>query len=216
MKVEFEIVFACEAEMKPHLEKIFSGDEYGIPVSIPQGSHILDLGANSGAFSVWASHRWPGCTIDAFEPHPKTFKLLEGNTKNYPNIRLHNWGIGNPGWRVLKDGPNNSGEATFHEMFNNEGATGQHVEVKSPETLPPCNLMKLDIEACEVEVLRPYIESGKRPEIIMLEYHSEKIRRQVDHILQDYAVIGSDVQSIFGRGVVKYMHVNLLKEFING
>jgi len=42
---------------------------------------ILDLGANIGAFSLWAQRRWPGSTITAYEPEPEAFALLERNTR---------------------------------------------------------------------------------------------------------------------------------------
>ena len=44
---------------------------------------VLDIGANIGAFSLWAAHRWPGCTINAYEPNPATFALLERSTRSY-------------------------------------------------------------------------------------------------------------------------------------
>jgi methylase of polypeptide subunit release factors len=51
---------------------------------------VLDIGANVGAFSIWAAHRWPGSTIQAYEPNPSTFALLQTNTRRYPMIRCHN------------------------------------------------------------------------------------------------------------------------------
>jgi hypothetical protein len=53
------------------------------------GLHVLDIGTNVGAFSVWAAHRWPGSTVDAYEHNPATFTLLERNTRRYPMIRCH-------------------------------------------------------------------------------------------------------------------------------
>lgn len=212
MEIKFTVPFRCSETLRPHLEKIFNGGEYDVSIGIPQGSLIIDLGANFGAFSVWASHRWPGCEILCFEPNPKVFDVLKQNLKSYPNVKPHKWGIGRPGWRVLRNGPNNEGECSFHEMLNNTTETGQHCEVRDPATLPPCNIMKLDIEACEIEVLEPYIAAGKKPEIIMLEYHAEAIRRKIDEILQDYTLIGAEVQHPVGRGVLKYLRDDIHKE----
>lgn len=205
MRIDFEIPFVCEPELEPHLQRVFSG-EYDLRVALPQGYRILDLGANCGAFSVWATHRWPGCSIQAFEPHPETFKTLTQNTLNYPNITPHNWGLGTPGMRILHDGLTNSGERSFHVMANNPMATGIHLEVMDPLTLPEAEVIKLDIEGCEMEVLEPLIRAGRSFELILAEYHNEHLRREMDKLLEGYALVGCDVQHIHGRGIVKYMN----------
>jgi predicted RNA methylase len=48
------------------------------------GLHVVDIGANVGAFSVWAAHRWPGSTVDAIEANPATFRVLESNARSTP------------------------------------------------------------------------------------------------------------------------------------
>lgn len=42
-----------------------------------KGERWIDLGANVGAFSVWAAAQ--GCSVQAFEPDPDSFTLLEKN-----------------------------------------------------------------------------------------------------------------------------------------
>jgi hypothetical protein len=58
------------------MHEVFSG-EYGGYAG--EDLRILAIGANMGAFSLWAAHRWPRSTIDAYEPNPGTFRLLEAN-----------------------------------------------------------------------------------------------------------------------------------------
>src|SRR3954454_8777689 len=57
---------------------VLSG-EYDAPYD-GEGLRILDLGANLGAFWLWAQRRWPHSTITAYEPEPEAFALLERNT----------------------------------------------------------------------------------------------------------------------------------------
>jgi FkbM family methyltransferase len=206
MKLEFTVPFVCPNEqLKPHLEKVFSG-EYDVPLMITHGSTVLDLGANYGAFSIWATHRWPGCLVHAYEPHPETFVTLRENiTENYPNVTLHKYGVGDPGMRPLFDGQNNPGECSFYLQANNTGLTARHLEVRSPLELPEADVIKLDIEGCELEVLRPLIEAGREFDLILLEWHNDYLRREVDKLLKDYSLIGSEVQSILGRGISKYI-----------
>lgn len=200
--------FTCPANIKPHLEKVLLG-EYDVPLFMPV-PRILDLGANCGAFSVWASHRWPGCTIEAYEPHPENFTYLERNLANYPNVTLHNYAIGNPGWRILGNGLFNQGEASLHEIDNNPLPTGQHVEVRSPLELPEADILKMDIEGSEIEVLPALIEAGRYFKAICYEYHSERIRRHLDALLGDYKLVRAEVLHPDGRGTFCFLHKEIV------
>lgn len=211
MKFTTDLDFECpDAELKPHLEKIFLG-EYDVRVSLPHGTTILDLGANFGAFSVWASHRWPGSTIHAYEPHPESFSILKRNLTNYPNVTPRQVGVGTPGMRILLDGRNNAGERSFHSNMVDSPGTGLHAEVINPLTLPEANVLKLDIEGCELEVLVPLIAEGRTYDLILLEWHSHHLRHEVDRLLKDYALIGSEVIDWRGRGIGKYLNLKHLR-----
>jgi hypothetical protein len=114
--------------------------------------------------------------------------------------------------RILSNGLRNSGEASFHRVLENLTPTGQHCEVKSPLTLPEADILKMDIEGCEMEVLAPLIEGGRSFSVIMLEHHNHALRREVDRLLTDYEIIGSAMYNICGLGVVKYMHRRIIPE----
>lgn len=204
MDVKFSLPFICDEGIRPHLEKIFSGGEYELPITFQGGYKILDLGANCGAFALWAIHRWPGSQVTCYEPHPGIFAALTENTKDYPEIKCHNYGIGKPGIRVLFDGPNNSGERSFNKTLNNMTPTGAHAEVKSPLELPDADILKLDIEGCELEVIEDLTKAKRSFNFILIEYHNHFIRREIDRLLIDYHLIGGEVTSPFGIGIAKY------------
>lgn len=204
MEIKFNIPFICPDSIAPHLERVFAG-EYDVKAYF-YGAKILDLGANCGSFALWAAHRFPGSEIHSYEPHPETFKFLEKNAEGYPNVKCYNWGIGTPGWRPLGVGRNNCGENSFHKIENNPNPLGVHCEVKDPLTLPEADILKMDIEGCEWEVLEPLLAAGRKFKLILLEYHNEGLRRKIDEALSEYHLIGSEVQNICGRGVVKYLH----------
>jgi FkbM family methyltransferase len=209
MKLTIDLPFNCPDDIRPHLQKVFSG-EYEIPLYGPV-STVIDLGANCGSFTLWARHRWPSSTIYAYEPHPDNFKFFAENIKPYANIVGHRCGVGTPGMRVLGDGRFNGGEASFYKVLNNPNPTGQHVEVMDPLTLPEADIIKLDIEGCELEVLEPLIKDGRKFAAILYEYHSEKLRRDIDLLLSDYHLVGSIVESIAGRGVCRYINKTILE-----
>jgi predicted RNA methylase len=60
---------SCPDSMRPHVQKVLNG-EYAVPVAFRTPPRILDIGANVGAFTLWASAVWPGGHVTAFEPHP--------------------------------------------------------------------------------------------------------------------------------------------------
>lgn len=202
MKIEFPVPFRCPANLAPHLEKVFSG-EYEIPLYGPQ--IILDIGANVGAFSVWAAHRFPGSEIHAYEPNPDCFEFFERNVEHVPGVTLYKHGIGTPGWRVLMNGEHNLGEASLF-AGGSRGTTGKHVEIRSPQELPEATILKMDVEGAELEILS--VIAGRKFAAVLLEYHCEELRRECDALLGDYILIGSDVAEP-GRGTLRYIRKGL-------
>ncbi len=60
----------------------------------PDGTGILlDVGANNGAYTLVMHALAPRARIFAFEPHPKTFKLLQDRA-TLPNVTLVNQAVG--------------------------------------------------------------------------------------------------------------------------
>jgi len=55
--------------MRPHAEKVLAG-EYAAPVDFQNPPRVLDIGANVGAFTLWANQTWPGAAVIGYEPHP--------------------------------------------------------------------------------------------------------------------------------------------------
>lgn len=206
MKITIEVPFVCPDSIRPHLESVFSG-EYEVPLYGLTNPVILDIGANVGAFAIWAHHRWPGSIIHAYEPSPTNFIYLMGNTERLQGIHVYEQGIGVPGFRVLFNGRNNCGENSLFAPHDGMTDIGIHVEVKDPLSLPEANMLKVDTEGCELEILEPLIGAGRKFDAIMLEYHRIKDRLLIDALLADYdyTLVGAHIYSP-GRGVVRYLN----------
>ncbi len=84
---KFEIEFVYD--------EIFSHNVYfKNGMSLPDGGVVLDIGANSGMFSVLAGMVAKDVTIYAFEPLPPTYEILKLNTSIHPgNFNLFNMGV---------------------------------------------------------------------------------------------------------------------------
>lgn len=203
--------FKCPENMVPHLQKVFDG-EYDVPL---EGSFsILDVGANCGAFTAWAYHRWPGSIFHCYEPHPVNFNFLK---ENLAEIRNGSWTLNNMALgkdsetRVLYNGKNNGGEHSLLASCQGVSDTGMHVQVLDAAQAPTTNIVKIDTEGCEVEILERIFNGHRRPlpRAVLLEYHCDIHRRQIDTILKDYFLY--EVHSYEnGRGVLKYLHKEYL------
>jgi FkbM family methyltransferase len=149
---------------------------------------ILDLGANVGAFTLWANLRWPGSTIHAYEPHPGTFRVLLRNLASLANATAHNAAVY----------PTDAAEARLFARFDGDveavlaAAAGRTlaevpaegtipVPVVHPAALPPADVVKVDVEGAEAEILGAMDLSAAS--LVLLEYHSGAARERIGTLL---------------------------------
>jgi FkbM family methyltransferase len=176
-----------------------------VPIE-PLNPRILDIGANLGSFAIWASYRWPGCHVYAYEPDEDNFKILNRNldNNNITSVAAMNWAIGEPGERTFYPGRRNCGEGGFY-ADTSDIHTPVKVTVRDPLSLPHAHILKMDIEGCEIEVLKPLIEAGRVYDAVMFEYHNIEDRRVLDRLLEDYVLTGCQIYTPH-RGVMRYVH----------
>jgi FkbM family methyltransferase len=159
-----------------HCRDVLVDGCYDVPFNPTTPPVILDLGANVGAFTRWASTRWPGCTIHAFEPHPGNFYLLTrtaalaiGSTVTCYQLAV----AANAGKMMLDEGQFNCGEWS---LLTRNGKSQVEVSVVLATSLPKADILKIDTEGCEAEIVASLLKAGRLPEFsaIMLECHSAK------------------------------------------
>ena len=63
---------------------------------VQAGSTVLDVGANTGLFSLLAAQRAPGVRVHAVEPVPRVFQMLEDNVRSnrLQNVTCHRLALG--------------------------------------------------------------------------------------------------------------------------
>jgi len=156
-----------------------------------ESSVILDIGANTGIYSIVAATIKPQSKIFSFEPSKKTFEDLRANIRlnHFSNVYALNYAISN-----------HSGEAVFYDfdaehqysaslnkdMFGAEVRRKElTVQIKSLDdfieenSLTKIDLIKLDVEMHEPEVLegfRKYL-SHFRPTILIEVLNDDMAKR---------------------------------------
>ena len=120
---------------------------------------VIDLGCGWGAFAVWAKAKWEDAEILGVDPHARALHyaklnapflhIVEGAVTSQENPKIHL----EDDWGYIRFG---GGETAVR---------GVH-----PRTLPPCDILKVDTEGCDVEVLSNYQHFGA-VKAILYEWH---------------------------------------------
>jgi FkbM family methyltransferase len=196
----------CPPSMASLIREIFNG-EYDLPYSHP-APVILDIGANIGGFAIWAAQRWQNSILHCYEPLPSNFALLQRNLSclDPRRYQLNNFAIGDVAWTRMFLGKNNIGEASFFDLGEQKD---EMIAVKTEDAsiLPRAHILKIDTEGSEIEILQRH--SSIEYDVILIEFHGEKIRRRIDEILKEYCLIGAKIRHVH-RGVFKYIHRRLI------
>ena len=127
---------------------------------LDQGETFIDVGANSGFFTLLASRRvGPAGRVLSFEPVPSMYKRLLENisTNGMNNVSVQNVALSNAeGSLPMFEGPEGHKGISSLRQIDNSSAT---LEVRTlpldsfASTLSPIKLIKIDVEGAEQLVL---------------------------------------------------------------
>lgn len=169
-------LLCCPESMRPHVAEVLAG-EYDLPhhlelVTPPR--HVLDLGANVGAFSAWARAKWPGAEILAYEPHPENADLFRQNHLLDENIYLRVAAVRDRVGAVeLRIGQDNCGE---HSAFDLGEQTSETITVPGvgAQSIRAADVIKIDTEGAEAEILNTI--DLREAKMIAYEWHGRLLR----------------------------------------
>lgn len=191
--------FQCPESMRAHARKVLAG-EYDVP-GIDAPTLVLDIGANVGAFAVWAVRKWPGATVTCYEPEPDNFMMLEANTVNTGTMTLQA-AVYCEGQLRMHRGKNNCGE---HSLWRGPEQSHDTFDVPgiSPTQLPLVDFLKIDAEGAELAIVTgyPHLASCRA---VALEWHSEDQRWLIRKFLmaKDFQIVGDEAWRE-DRGILK-------------
>jgi FkbM family methyltransferase len=136
--------------------EVFMRRDYG---SVDPGATVLDLGASTGVFAIYAAVTAPGARIIAYEPMAAAYTLLVENVAlNAVNVECRNAGVAavTGETTLYVDGP----DLLFPSMvpprpgFPGVAVSGVTLaDIMGREGLDAVDLLKLDVEGAEYDVL---------------------------------------------------------------
>ncbi|SDT99864.1 methyltransferase, FkbM family [Verrucomicrobium sp. GAS474] len=149
---------------------------------------IFDVGANCGAFALWALSVNPRARVRSFEPG-SCFDILDANRELYMKAREE----GREGdWRVEHCGISSSdGFVCFEEDADSSmvilSAKGtRRFPVRTLDGFSPApEIVKIDIEGHELEALKGAEQTLRTARVVFLEYHGIEMRVQCAAFLRE-------------------------------
>ncbi len=164
-----------------HCRDVAEGS-YDCPYSPATPPRVLDLGANTGMFTRWAVKRWPGCDVVAYEPCPSNFVLLNRTVSELlkpeeaERVLTKRFAVAGHACRApLQAGEFNCGEWSL-VMPPVAGRETVEVDVIAATDLPRGDVLKLDVEGCEVACLAALQMAGRLTEfsVVVMETHNDE------------------------------------------
>jgi len=153
------------------------------------GGLCIDIGANIGNHALFFSSYFS--KVIAFEPNPRTFTLLELNSKLACNIVCHQVALSDAnGEALLRFEPLNVGGASI--AVSDEGRSmseqGYRVELRKLDSIDlkgqKVQIMKIDVEGHEAQVLRGARQTilKDRP-VILFEQHEGEFQDDASPVI---------------------------------
>jgi FkbM family methyltransferase len=189
LKNKSKIRFLYPKAEKEMIFSVLQGNDYPLSnVKIKSRNPIiLDLGSNFGSSIVYFRDNYPNSTIYGYEPSHDTYAVLEKNVEELSNIHLHNIAVWNKNGKFkLNYGPEKrTGSFTLKKWDEDLG--GEYVqtttirEIVDHHNLESIDILKMDIEAVELDVLFDIFSNPIDFTIhnIFIEYHGEIVLDEI-------------------------------------
>lgn len=170
------------------------------------GLTILDVGANVGAFALWAMRRFPYSKIVCYEPIPRLFMVLKDNVDFY-GIETNMKAISTEEDLTLcvdYSVPDAAGKD-----FKLQGANIEQIKVDTvhPKDVGCFDLIKINTEGAEVDIV-PNLDLSKT-HVVMVESHSDSKRRFIEDFMYSEGFFLRQSRFMISCGAECYQRQNL-------
>lgn len=173
---------------------IFEKDELDLLSNIIDKKIFIDVGANIGNHTLYFRNSFE--KIYSFEPHPKTYKLLQLNTEDFPNIKTFNFGLSNQKKQshIFIEPTTNVAGSHYEE----DQKRGHKIFFEKFDDLynfeNSISFIKIDVEGMELDVLKSMKKN--------LENNSPIISLEFD--MKDFSKNNEIISFLSGLGYKKY------------
>jgi FkbM family methyltransferase len=168
---------------------ILEGRTYPFMPFVDDVRVVFDVGANCGAASVHFARHYPAAAIHAFEPGREARSYLERNVAALPNVLVHPFGLYSDDRQArLYRGDDDLGKASVLRRKVNLDDS-EPVDLRAggawaaTQGIERIDILKVDVEGCEVEVLEGVAGLLPRVKVLFVEYDSRGARKALGRFL---------------------------------
>ncbi len=223
----WKISYVNEVELDEMLNELYNKNYYRFMTS-KKDPVIYDVGALIGETVIFFKNQFPNAKVTAFEPSPRSFKLLKKNTQqnHLSDVRLINAAVSNvQGYLNFyidtnTDKPWGRGDSLKRTRFTNPHIS-KVVKVPAVKLSRFINknidLLKIDIEGAETEVIQEIESKLKYVKQIILEYHASiyNPENNFGKIMEILKKHGYETKIFVSRWLLPNFAVNLVPIFLS-
>ena len=159
---------------------------------------IVDIGANEGYYAMNIARHNPHAKIFSFEPNPIAYDLLRKNIESNGLANVHTaqfavWDSTGKAFLNILPEVTSIGAMTIEDSSYLARAEKRVLKVPVDTItlsdiidryeLPRIDLLKIDVEGGELRILRDSLASLEIVDRIVIEYHSQAIRHELEALL---------------------------------
>ncbi len=137
-----------------------------------QTPHIVDAGANIGLSVLYFKQLYPRATIEAFEPDPAIFALLQRNVGDFSDVTLQQAAAWVDDTELTFYAEGSLAGSTEVDFADQGKATVVRAQRLKTRLQRPIDFLKIDIEGAENSVLFDIEDELANVDCLFFEYHS--------------------------------------------
>lgn len=205
------VVYPSSPMMDGVVSSVLEGEYHFLPfVAAYERPVIVDVGANVGTTAMVFGTLYPHAVIHAVEPSRSALPFLEHNAARATGVHVHRHGLFDRTMvarlYVGKEATVTSslGESGFNTAEYDEVPLVRATEFVEREGIEEIALLKIDTEGAELPILRDLDHRLHHVGAIMLEYHSEHDRLEIDSLLRDRFTLFQGAAICPHRGTLTY------------
>lgn len=193
------------------VDEVWNENVYRMHPDYVSGRVVVDIGANIGAFTVWAVAAGAS-EVHAYEPEPNNFSILKRNTASFENVTLHQSAVSCVEGKLGKMNVpgTSSGSSVMNLEFDKDDGDVDVVRLRNVIRDLDIAVLKMDIEGGEYMAFTDIeAEDFASVERLVMEIHGPGMTPSLEENIQGRF----GWEALFGQMVLKlanWGHVEIL------